>query len=178
MAGRVATVGRGREEDGRRGDGARGRERRGVSWRRPLSDMRGLLPSASFYAPGGRSPGPTLAGSNYHGPLAPAEGRLGVKLTPPLPPQPSPTPHPPTTPYRASHICTRLISAHQGLVFARVFQAFSTDSPKMCHFFFLTSLKPPTFIFSRSGTTGSLGYEDVKYEREVFCVEKKKNHKK
>ena len=45
--------------------------------------------------PRGQSPGPTLVRSNYHGPLAQAEGRLGLTHLPacpgPLPPHP---PHP------------------------------------------------------------------------------------
>lgn len=53
--------------------------------RRPLSDMRGLLPRAPLLCPQGQSLGPTLARSNYHGPLAQPEGRLGLAQLPPCP---------------------------------------------------------------------------------------------
>lgn len=47
--------------------------------------------------PRGQSPGPTLVRSNYHGPLAQAEGRLRLTHLPPCPsPLPPTPPHPNT----------------------------------------------------------------------------------
>ncbi len=78
-----------------------GGQRSGVRERRPLSDMRGLLPRGPPYMPPGQSQGPTLVRSNYHGPLAQPEGRQGLAQLPP-----NPLPLTPRVPCRVSHICT------------------------------------------------------------------------